>query len=150
MRPSPYPRKSAAQQGVAAIEMAILLPLLVLIFTGMIEYGRLMWHYDALAKATRDAARFLADLPLTGGTGETLAENLDDAQTMVENAADAAGIKDLLASHVTASCDPNCTAPTRVTVRVDYPFAIGGWAPVFGTGLWTVTMSPHTTMRYMR
>ena len=135
-----------AQQGVAAIEMAILLPLLILLFTGLIEYGRLMWHYDALAKATRDAARYLADesAPIT----EPMRTN---ARNMVGNAAMAAGVAGLEpTSDVGIACSPNCSAPDTITVSVSHDFEIGGWVPVFGTGLWTVTMSSHTTMRYMR
>lgn len=146
MVPSSFPRKSAFRQGVAAVEMAILLPLLVLIFTGMIEYGRLVWHYDALAKATRDAARYLADetAPITPAMQAT-------AKGMVGDAAAAAGVEGLVPeSNVAASCAPNCNNPETVTVAVAYSFSIGGWVPVFGKDLWTVTMSPHTTMRYMR
>lgn len=146
MMPLTIPRKSAFRQGVAAIEMAILLPLLVLIFTGMIEYGRLVWHYDALAKATRDAARYLADetAPITPAMQAT-------AKGMVGDAAAAAGVEGLVPeSGVAVSCAPNCNNPETVSVSVAYSFTIGGWVPVFGQDLWTVTMSPHTTMRYMR
>jgi Flp pilus assembly protein TadG len=48
------------QRGVAAVEFAILLiPLLVLAF-GTSEFGRAIYQYNTLAKATRDAARFLS------------------------------------------------------------------------------------------
>lgn len=146
IKPLVSSRMPANQGGVAAIEFAILLPLLILILTGMIEYGRLMWHYDALAKATRDAARYLVDEPAP--IAEPMKTN---ARNMVGDAALAAGVDGLTpASHVAVDCSPNCTNPDTVTVRVGYDFEIGGWVPVFGTGLWTMTMSPHTTMRYMR
>jgi Flp pilus assembly protein TadG len=135
------------QKGVAAIEMAIVLPLLVLIFTGMIEYGRLMWHYDALAKATRDAARFLAEEP------KPITTALATAQTMVVNAASAAGVKDIVSGNVIPTCTPDCTNPAKVTVSVNYPFIIGGWVPIIsaqGTTSFTTSLTPHTTMRYMR
>lgn len=139
-------RSPGPQQGVAAIEMAILLPLLVLLFTGLIEYGRLMWHYDALAKSTRDAARYLADEPAPISTAMQAT-----ARNMVGDAAEAAGVDGLVpASDVGITCAPNCSSPETITVAVSHDFDIGGWVPVFGTGLWTVTMSPHTTMRYMR
>lgn len=145
MTPPSFPRNSAGR-GVAAIEMAILLPLLVLIFTGMIEYGRLVWHYDALAKATRDAARYLADeaAPITPAMQAS-------ARSMVGDAAAASGVDGLVpAQDVAVSCAPDCNNPDTVTVAVAHAFTIGGWVPVFGMDLWTVTMSPHTTMRYMR
>lgn len=48
------------QKGVAAIEFALLLiPLTILAF-GITEYGRAMYQYNTIAKATRDAARYVS------------------------------------------------------------------------------------------
>jgi hypothetical protein len=136
----------AAQRGVAAIELAILLPLLVLIFTGMIEYGRLMWHYDVLAKATRDAARYLSN-------EQDVAAAMASARNMVDNTAAAAGVGDLDGGDVSITCAPGCQAPESVTVGISYGFTIGGWVPVIGplnTSVLETELSPHTTMPYMR
>lgn len=46
--------------GVAAVEMGFLLIPLVLLAFGITEYGRAIYSYNALAKATRDGARFLS------------------------------------------------------------------------------------------
>lgn len=48
------------QRGVAAVELAILLIPLVLLAFGITEFGRAIYQYDALAKASRDAVRFLS------------------------------------------------------------------------------------------
>ena len=48
------------QQGVALIELAIFLILIVAITFGITEFGRAMYQYNTLAKAARDGARFLA------------------------------------------------------------------------------------------
>lgn len=145
LRPQPASRRSGLR-GAAAIEMAIMLPLLVLIFTGMVEYGRLMWHYDALAKATRDAARYLSNEPdISAKTGA--------AKTMVDNAAAAAGVKDLVTDDVDVACTPNCQSPQRVTVSINYAFTIGDWVPVIGplsVSVLEVELTPHSTMPYMR
>jgi Flp pilus assembly protein TadG len=47
-------------EGVALVEFAILLPMLVLVFAVIIEGGRLMWSYQSAAAGVRDAARYLA------------------------------------------------------------------------------------------
>ncbi|MGE5523483.1 MAG: TadE/TadG family type IV pilus assembly protein [Rhodospirillaceae bacterium] len=48
------------QRGVAAVEMGIvLIPLVTLVF-GITELGRAFYQYNSLAKATRDAARYLS------------------------------------------------------------------------------------------
>src|SRR5690349_4726260 len=48
------------QRGVAMIELAISLTLLMTLVFGITEFGRAMFLYDTLAKSARDAARFLA------------------------------------------------------------------------------------------
>ncbi|MDC7703999.1 TadE/TadG family type IV pilus assembly protein [Vogesella indigofera] len=62
------------QQGVAAVEMAILLMPLIFIVFGITEFGRAFYQYNTVLKATRDAARYLsAQQP---GTKNDLAECL--------------------------------------------------------------------------
>jgi Flp pilus assembly protein TadG len=48
------------QRGVAAVEFAIVLTLLVTIVFGITEFGRAMYQYDTLTKSARAAARYLA------------------------------------------------------------------------------------------
>lgn len=52
-------KKRVPQKGVAAIEFAILLPLLLMIAFGITEFGRALYQYNTLVKATRDAARYV-------------------------------------------------------------------------------------------
>lgn len=47
------------QRGVALVEFALVLPLLLLLVFGITEFSRALFEYDTLAKATRDAARYL-------------------------------------------------------------------------------------------
>jgi Flp pilus assembly protein TadG len=53
-------RRAPAQQGVAAVELAIVLSLLVTIVFGITELGRAMYQYDALTKSARAASRYAA------------------------------------------------------------------------------------------
>jgi Flp pilus assembly protein TadG len=48
------------QRGVALIELAISIGVLIMIAFGITEFGRAIYQYNTLAKAVRDAARFLA------------------------------------------------------------------------------------------
>ena len=48
------------QQGLALIELALTIALLVAITFGITEFGRAMYQYNTLAKAARDGVRFLA------------------------------------------------------------------------------------------
>jgi Flp pilus assembly protein TadG len=53
-------RTTRNQSGVAAVEMALLLPILLLLAFGLTELGRAVYQYNALTKAVRDGARHLS------------------------------------------------------------------------------------------
>ena len=48
------------QQGVAMVEFAIALPLLLLLLFGIAEFGRMLFQYNSLLQAGRDAGRYAA------------------------------------------------------------------------------------------
>ena len=48
------------ENGTQMIEFAIVFPVLLLLFAGTVELGRLFYHYTTLAKATRAGARYLS------------------------------------------------------------------------------------------
>lgn len=57
----------AKQEGVAAIEFAILVPLMMLMVFGITEFGRAFYQYNTLTKSVRDGVRYLStQAPDTG------------------------------------------------------------------------------------
>ena len=62
------------QYGVALIELALVMPLLLLLTFITTEFGRAMYEYNAVVKSTRDAVRYLS--VQTPGTHVTEARNL--------------------------------------------------------------------------
>lgn len=143
------------QGGAAAVEFALLVFLMLLIGAGIVEFGRAVWHYDALAKATRDGARYLSTVSMPAlSAGSTTAKDL------VVTAATAAGVPDFTAADVTVTCAPTACASaatpgavTQVTVDVSYPMTLGAWFPFIfppANSSFNVTLAPHTTMPYMR
>jgi Flp pilus assembly protein TadG len=66
------PRKH--QRGVAAVEFGILIVPLTLMLFGLTEYGRAIYQYNTLVKASRDAARYLSTV--APGSGWTQARCL--------------------------------------------------------------------------
>ena len=61
------------QSGLAAVEFAIVLPVIVLIAFAMTELGRGLYQYNTLSKAVHAAARFLADDVFIGNPGGDIA-----------------------------------------------------------------------------
>ena len=122
-------KKPIQQQGVAAVEFAILLPLLLLIVFGITEFGRAMYSYNTIVKATRDAARYVMTQQPGGG-------------------ADAVAV--CLAKYGNTTCSGNPLAPGLATATVsvcDWQRCAGthqaqGSAPV--VNLVSVTVSGYT------
>jgi Flp pilus assembly protein TadG len=146
-------RLPSRSRGAAAVEFGIVLTLMLLIVAGIFEFGRAFQYYDALAKATRDGARYMSTAPKA--TINSVA--VSDAQNLVVAAANAANLKPALTTgDVVVTCAPAAcadgTAPTDVQVSISgYTMTIGGVMPfVSGTTSYTgVPLGPHTTMRYM-
>ncbi|MGX9218960.1 TadE/TadG family type IV pilus assembly protein [Massilia varians] len=61
------------EKGSVAVEMAFILPVLVMLLSLMLFFARLFWAYSATQKAAHDAARFLSTATQaeirTGGGG---------------------------------------------------------------------------------
>jgi len=62
------------QSGVALVEFALVLPLLLVLSLVSAELGRAVYRYNTTAKVVRDAARYLS--VQTPGTGSVGARNL--------------------------------------------------------------------------
>lgn len=53
-------KRPQAQRGVAMVELTITLPLLLLLLFAIGEFGRMLFQYNSLMQASRDAGRFVA------------------------------------------------------------------------------------------
>jgi Flp pilus assembly protein TadG len=60
--------RSEQEKGAELLEFAFVLPLLLLICLGTIEFGRAYYTYNILAKSLRDGARYAAT-STTSSTG---------------------------------------------------------------------------------
>lgn len=158
LKPATSRRHPTIQHGGAAVEFALILALLISILAGIFEFGRAFWYYDALTKATRDGARLMS----VTDKATILTPGVTDAQTLVANAVTDAGVPNFTVDNVEVTClndtfdDAVCTdntAPGGVRVQIiDYSMTIGQFIPFLlgGSSSYTATLSPHTTMRYMR
>jgi Flp pilus assembly protein TadG len=134
-------------QGVALVEFALVLPLLLVLSLAATELGRAVYRYNTTAKAVRDAVRYLA--VQTPGTHKAEARNL----VVYGNTA---GTGPLLDDGLTAAKVPDPTWQpagsnpliNTVTVRVHgYQFR-PMIANMFGTAFATITFSDiSATMR---
>ncbi len=113
-------------RGTATVEFAFILPLLVLLAFGVVEFGR---AYNATATLTHAAREGVRELAITG-----------DSEAAVAVARDAAvGLDDALLQITTTPCEPG--HPT--SVKTSYPFQYH--VPLFGAA--TVTLQAEGVMR---
>ncbi|HEM7901068.1 TPA: pilus assembly protein [Burkholderia cenocepacia] len=54
------PIRRSRTRGVVAVEFALVLMPMIMLATGVAEFGRAIYQYETLTKATRDAARYLS------------------------------------------------------------------------------------------
>ena len=66
------------EQGVQLVELAIVLPILILLFGAVAEFGRYFYEYTTVAKGARAGARYLASKSATSTTNdwEAFAKNI--------------------------------------------------------------------------
>lgn len=57
------PRLQRLQRGIAALEMAFILPFVLLLLPFPLLIGRGLWHYAVLQQAAYDAARYMSSAP---------------------------------------------------------------------------------------
>lgn len=53
-------RKHHPQKGAALIELALIIPLMLLLSLIVIEFGRALYEYNTVTKSVRDAVRYLS------------------------------------------------------------------------------------------
>jgi Flp pilus assembly protein TadG len=145
------------QRGSVAVEMAILAVVIFLITAGIIEFSRAFWYYNALDKATRDAARFMSSVStveIKDNSKATAAVAV--AKSLALITANGANVSPAIVNaDVDILCDAtacNGTKPTNVTVTVTLVMNLGSIFPfvsVKNGSYGNVTLAPSTTMRYM-
>jgi Flp pilus assembly protein TadG len=145
-------RLPSLARGAAVVEFAFVLTLMLLITAGIFEFGRAFQYYDALAKSTRDGARYMSTAPKAtiSSAGVNAAKALVVAEANAANVAPALTNAEVVVTCTPAACADG-TAPQNVEVSISgYSITIGGVMPfVSGTSFTGVTLAPHTTMRYM-
>lgn len=65
MNQSTHFRAPSRQRGVAAVELAIIIPILVALLAVPFYFGRVFWHYSVAEKAAHDVALYLSSIPVT-------------------------------------------------------------------------------------
>ena len=115
-------RFPADERGTAATEMALLVPLLVLLLFGGFEAGHFVWTQHKLVEAVRDGARFAGRLninDLCDGPNAVMSPDTEDATILITRTGQLASttarpkVPGWTAAEV--DVDPQCNPPESVS-----------------------------------
>lgn len=109
------------QQGLAAVELVIGIPILLLLLVGVVEVARAFVEMNTLTKSVRVGARYASTLSQMSGCGPIINAQNDVKQFVVYgtlNTGTSALIDNLTTTNVTVSCENN----QFVTVSANYTF----------------------------
>lgn len=132
-----------AERGAELVEMVVVLPLLLLVLLGIIDFGFMFQRYVVLTNAAMEGAR-VGILP-----GYTSL----DAKARAETYATTGGIPagEAVATPVTVTLtDPGGGTWPGLEVTITHPYSyqfIGPIAAMFGGSFSTVTLTARSTMR---
>ncbi len=120
-----------SEKGQSMVEFALVLPILVMLLFGIIDFGRIFHTYLAIDHASREAAR-------TASIGE------NDAAIVSTAVASAASIH-LTAGQVAVSPGGSKASGSDVTVTITYPISF--LTPIVSNLTGPITLSSSTVMR---
>lgn len=167
-------RKNRREEGSYTIELAIIFPILVLLFVGTAELGRLFYTYTSLSKATAVGARYLStSRNAVNGTATEKTNAKNEARNLV-----VCGIKSisatacngqtpvvpglttanvLICDNFSTACSPALTGGSVKYFKVQitgYTYSAGVFNLASKTGLASSTfyfpLAPSTKSRWMQ
>lgn len=124
----------SGERGTAVLEMAMVLPLMLLLVMGTLDFGRAVYGYNALANAARDGARFASVDPTNTPCIRT---------TAVRNGAPA----NLTTGGVTVTLPGTVDLGQPVTVSVQSSYQPLSALIADAIGASSVTLKAHATMQ---
>lgn len=119
------------QQGLALVEFTLVLPLLLLLLLSLGEFGRMLYQYNVLLQASRDADRYVAGKAWNSTLGAVtlsstlLTETKNVAVYGVPSQTGSAVVSGLTTANVAVSA----VGSDHVRVTITYNFC-----PVIGSG----------------
>ncbi len=144
-------RFAREDKGTQLIELAIILPVMLMMMAATAEFGRFFYTYTTLAKATRAGARYLATSAVKSAEDGRARNLIVYGDTSGEGDAVVSGLTEQNVRIVRTGGVP--VLPETVTVEIDSYI----YTPIFDLGKITgqknlslnIEVSPSTTMRYL-
>lgn len=102
------------ERGAAAVEFALVVPLLLMLLVGIVEFSKAFNAQATLSAAAREAARTM-----------TLANDVTQARTAAQTAAGVLGLSSSSVSITPATCAADGSTTVKVTITYHQTFVAG-------------------------
>lgn len=140
------------QHGAAAVELAFVLPILIITLIPLVLWAQYMWHYTVVHRAAQDAAEFMASVPRADITSRVLAGRAKDVATEIvrRELSDLAPEDEVPEPGVycdSEECGIIAGTPQTVRVLVSFNFYDRVFDTYFGSDGLTITA--NVTVRYV-
>ena len=130
---APGRRPRARDAGVAAIELALVIPMLAMLLLGMFDYGKYVWVAVAATQAAREGARELSRMSVSNCSSTTAVnaaiateQGSSGAARLYMNQIGLSAATTVTATCVTTVNGSSVPNPTwKVALQVDFPPLLG-------------------------
>ena len=112
-------RRHRSQRGAAAVEFALVVPVLLALVLGIVEFGRAYYIETTLSSAAREGVRSMA-LQNDATTARTTTKNAATGLTLTDSQIAISYLSPVTATSCTVT---GTTAPPSVVVTITYPMA---------------------------
>jgi Flp pilus assembly protein TadG len=142
-------RRVRSEKGAELIEVALTLPLLLLVLLGIIEFGFLFQEYEVVTNAAREGARIAALVPTAGYTTDEAKQRATDYLSAGGlNLSQATPAATVVQSQVPITGTGKCITAMTVTVNYQHPVPfISGIIRYFGGTMAPIPLHGVAVMR---
>jgi Flp pilus assembly protein TadG len=132
-------------RGQALVELALALPVLLLIFMGLFDFGRAVFAYNSLSNAAREGARVaIVDQTVNGGVPVGATEAANQATGLGLNPADAAQVQvSYLMPDLTGPC---ATRSLGCIAEVSVHYQFQAITPIVGGVIGPINLTATTQL----
>jgi Flp pilus assembly protein TadG len=122
--------RTARQDGAAAVEFALVAPLIIILLFGIVSYGYMLSFRQAISQGAAEGARAAAVAPGAYSTAQLQAAALDAVQQALDNYGTTCGSAALTCTVTIGNC-PSNAAKQCATVTIDYLYDAHPLVPQF-------------------
>lgn len=134
----------AGQRGQGLVETALVMPIIILIFLGIFDFGRAVLYYNSVSEAARNGSR----IAIVNQTSADICQVVSERATAIALPATCAPNATAVGVWHVSGCGSPATIDCQQTVRVNYRFT--AITPIIGGLLGPINLTSTSIVRVER